>query len=269
LSSIWLLCFLIAFGATTAGSICGIGGGIVIKPILDATGLIGVSAGSALSGLTVLAMAIVTLARRCGGRLRGLDLGRSVPLALGSIAGGYLGKWLFQLAHSRLGEAAAGTLQASLLLALTLLALLYTLAEESIRTHSVKSRLACAGAGALLGGVSSLLGIGGGPFNLILLSFLFGMDIREAGLNSLFVIALSQLASLVAIGAAGFAAIDPLLLIAMVSGGVAGGFLGSAICRRLSNRQIRALFVGMMLWITLICVYNILRFSGVAVRLRF
>jgi uncharacterized membrane protein YfcA len=154
---VWFVCFLIALAATTAGSICGIGGGIIIKPVLDATGLIGVSEASALSGLTVLVMAVVSIIRRSGGRIRELDLKRSVPLALGSIAGGYLGKWLFQLVRSRLGEAAAGMLQAALLLALTLLALAYTLAQDLIRTHHVKSRLACAGAGADIPHVQDLV----------------------------------------------------------------------------------------------------------------
>ena len=49
----------------------------------------------------------------------------------------------------------------------------------------------------------------------------------------------------------------------MTFGGISGGFPGSAVCQRPSNRKIRALFV--MLWITAICVYNILRFSGLAV----
>ena len=269
LPTFWLISFLIAFAATTAGSICGIGGGIIIKPVLDATGLIGVSEASVLSGLTVLVMSVVTIIRRCGRRFKGLDLGRTLPLSLGAVAGGYLGKWLFQLVRVGMGDTAAGMLQAALLLALTILSLAYTLAQKSIRTRNVKNRLACVCAGLVLGAVSSLLGIGGGPINLILLSFLFSMDLREAGLNSIFIIALSQFTSLLAITAQDFAAIDPALLFAMTSGGVAGGFLGSSICRRLSNQKINALFVGMMLLISIICVYNILRFSGLEVRLHF
>ncbi len=45
----------------------------------------------------------------------------------------------------------------------------------------------------VLGAIS---GIGGGPINIMLLSFLFSMDTKHAALNSLYIIFFSQVANL-------------------------------------------------------------------------
>ena len=51
-----LLFFLVSFGTSVAGGICGIGGGVIIKPVLDFWGIASVAAASFLSGCTVLSM---------------------------------------------------------------------------------------------------------------------------------------------------------------------------------------------------------------------
>ena len=52
------LVFLIAFGASLIGGICGIGGGVIIKPLLDMMGVADVAMVSFLSSCTVLSMAL-------------------------------------------------------------------------------------------------------------------------------------------------------------------------------------------------------------------
>jgi len=70
------LVLIICFSASTLGGVCGIGGGVVIKPLLDSIGIMYVSTVSFLSGLTVLAMACLNvLKNRRGGEL---DTARSV-----------------------------------------------------------------------------------------------------------------------------------------------------------------------------------------------
>lgn len=59
----WTICYLITFLACIIGTICGMGGGIIIKPVLDATGLMSVSTITFLSGCTVIAMAAWSIAR--------------------------------------------------------------------------------------------------------------------------------------------------------------------------------------------------------------
>ena len=84
-----LFLFLVCLLASTVGGVCGIGGGVVIKPVLDATGIMNVSAASFLSGLTVIAMSMVSVYKNR--KTRELDPVRSVPIGLGAAVGGVLG----------------------------------------------------------------------------------------------------------------------------------------------------------------------------------
>ena len=52
----YAVCFLVAFLACIIGKICGMGGGVIIKPVLDATGVMEVAAINFLSGCTVIGM---------------------------------------------------------------------------------------------------------------------------------------------------------------------------------------------------------------------
>lgn len=58
-----VLFFAVSFLASIAGAICGIGGGVIIKPVLDMFGLASVSTISFLSGCTVLAMSIYSVGK--------------------------------------------------------------------------------------------------------------------------------------------------------------------------------------------------------------
>ena len=53
--------FLVCFAASVIGDLCGIGGGVLAKPLLDAVGVMLVSTVSFLSGLTVLSMAAISV----------------------------------------------------------------------------------------------------------------------------------------------------------------------------------------------------------------
>ena len=53
--------FLVCFAASVIGGLCGIGGGVLAKPLLDAVGVMLVSTVSFLSGLTVLSMAAISV----------------------------------------------------------------------------------------------------------------------------------------------------------------------------------------------------------------
>ena len=53
---VYMIFFLICFLASAVGAVCGIGGGVIIKPVLDAFGILDVETISFLSGCTVLSM---------------------------------------------------------------------------------------------------------------------------------------------------------------------------------------------------------------------
>ena len=51
---VYVVFILVSFGASIIGAICGIGGGVIIKPTLDAFGLLEVSAINFLSAVPYL-----------------------------------------------------------------------------------------------------------------------------------------------------------------------------------------------------------------------
>ena len=117
--------------------------------------------------------------------------------------------------------------------------------------------------GLVLGLMSSFLGIGGGPINLAVLSFFFSMKTKEAAINSLCVILLSQIASLVQMFVtASVPNVLPLFLFAMIAGGVTGGLTGQAINKRISSAQVDKLFVVMLLAVSAISLYNAYSFAS-------
>ena len=114
--------------------------------------------------------------------------------------------------------------------------------------------------GLLLGIMSSFLGIGGGPINLVGLGFFFGMETKTAAANSLYIILFSQAASLLATLITGSVpAFRILALILMVAGGIGGGIVGRSFNKKMDNRAVDKLFIGLMVLIIGICVYNAVR----------
>lgn len=76
--------FMVSFLASIAGSICGIGGGVLIKTILDATGVMSVSEVSFLSGCTVLSMSLVSIGRSALEKKMEVKMSTTLPLAIGA-----------------------------------------------------------------------------------------------------------------------------------------------------------------------------------------
>lgn len=258
----YLLYFLVSLLASVFGGICGIGGGVIIKPVLDATGTMSVSSISFLSGCTVLSMSIVSVLRNR--RNRGLiDVKTSTPLAVGAVIGGLVGKSVFDLLKAVFrNENYLGAVQAGLLIIVTLGGLLYNIYSKKIRTHHVKSIISCCLIGVALGMVSSFLGIGGGPINLTVLFFFFSMDIKKAAANSLYIIMFSQFASLLQTVIRGTVpSVDLLILVLMVIAGVSGGIIGGRINKKISADKVDRLFNGFMIVTVGISIFNIIKFT--------
>lgn len=258
----YLLYFLVSLLASVIGGICGVGGGVIIKPVLDATGTMSVSIISFLSGCTVLSMSIISVLRNR--RNQGLiDVKTSTPLAVGAAIGGLFGKSVFDLLKAVFhNENHLGAVQAGLLIIVTLGALLYSIYSNKIHTHHIKSILACCLIGLALGMVSSFLGIGGGPINLTVLFFFFSMDTKKAAANSLYIIMFSQLASFLQTVISGtIPSVDLLILALMVIAGAFGGIIGSRINKKISAHTVDRLFIGLMIVIVGINIYNLIKFT--------
>ncbi len=256
----YALFFIISFGASVIGAICGIGGGVIIKPVLDAAGALPPGTINFLSGCTVLAMTCYSVVRnRIAGTVE-IDLRRTVPLALGATVGGLVGKQLFDVVEGLFPSSeTAGSVQAVALGLITLGTLVYNLNRDRIATRQVDGVPACVVIGGALGLMSSFLGIGGGPINLVVLFYCFSMGTKQAAQNSLFIILCSQAASTVTnLITIDLASIDAALIAGMIACGILGGVCGRAINKRIDDRHVDKLFSGLMAVIILICVYNAL-----------
>ncbi len=253
-----LLFLIVSFLASTIGAICGIGGGVIIKPVLDACHLASVSTISFLSGCTVLSMSAYSVIKSMLAGEKTVAMNTGTPLAIGAAIGGLLGKALFSWVKAQSSDPnAVGAIQAICLAVITIGTLLYSLNKAKIKTREEKSPAVCVIIGLLLGVMSSFLGIGGGPINLVVLYYFFSMDTKTAAANSLYIILFSQgasfLSTLVTRSVPEFQL--PALLL-MVAGGIGGGIVGRMLNKKLEARTVDKLFIFLMLVIIAISVYN-------------
>lgn len=255
-----VVCFLISFLSSVAGAICGIGGGVVIKPVLDLFQVASVSAVSFLSGCTVLSMSLYSAGRSMLGKEQPRQLRSVIPLAIGAALGGLAGKFVFSLLTQAAPGDTIGKVQAACLAIITLAALVYTLNKHRIPTMNVRSPLASVVIGLGLGILSGFLGIGGGPINLVVLYFFFSMDTKTAASGSLFIILFSQIASLAFTLLSGnVPSFRVTTLLLMILGGIAGGVIGRGINKHISAKVVDKLFVGLIVLIVCISLFNLVR----------
>ncbi|MGN1406271.1 MAG: sulfite exporter TauE/SafE family protein [Erysipelotrichaceae bacterium] len=253
-----MLFMLVSFIASTIGAICGIGGGVIIKPVLDIFGWQGVSTISFLSGCTVLSMSIYSVVKSFISGDKGVELKTGSSLAFGAAIGGIAGKELFSLIKSLFeNQNTVGAVQAACLAIVTIGTLIYTVNKDSIQTYKVDNIFACVLIGMALGIMSSFLGIGGGPINLVVLYFFFSMNTKTAAANSLYIIMFSQLTSFLStVASHTVPPVSPDTLILMVVGGIAGGMAGRSVNRKINDKTVEKLFIGLMVLIIIISLFN-------------
>ena len=248
---------LIVFVATTVGAISGLGGGVIIKPLLDVFALHTAGQIGFYSSCCVFSMCLMSIWRQ---RKQGDKI--SVPIAgflsAGSLLGGALGDTLFTRVQ-RLFEnpETIRELQSGILFLCIVAILAYTAKKERIRRFQVKNKMAMLLAGAALGVISTFLGIGGGPLNIALLSILFSFEMKECVRYSIVIIFFSQLSKLAAVGFSGAAlGYDFTPLLCMIPAALLGGLLGSRLGTGLSNKGVEHIYLGTMCFLLLICARN-------------
>ena len=258
-----LLYLIVSFFASVIGAICGIGGGVIIKPVLDLCGLASVSTISFLSGCTVLSMSCYNVGKNLTSGESSVDLKTGTPLAVGGAVVGIIGKQMFSAVKAMFANPnTVGAVQAICLGLLTLGTLIYTINKNRIRTKQIESVFLCLLIGLALGILSSFLGIGGGPFNLVILFYFFSMDTKTAAQNSLYIILFSQVTSLLTTLLTH--SVPPFewpALLFMVTGGIGGGMAGRKLNKKLDNTAVDKLFIGLMVVIIGISIYNAIRYT--------
>ena len=253
---------IISLFATTLGAISGVGGGIIIKPVYDALSGLDVATINFMSGCTVLSMSIVSLIKSRNSGVK-LDKIKSTTLALGAAVGGVLGKSIFQEIKTHIGnDRFIGSIQSFILILMTIYVFWFIKNKSKITMKNIKNIIITVGVGFFLGVISSFLGIGGGPINIAVLSYFFSMDSKTTSLNSIYIIFFSQTTNLITTFVTHTVpTYNQIALLLMIVGGIAGGFIGSSLVKKLTNNEIDKIFLGVLTLILFICSYNFIRFT--------
>lgn len=253
-----LVAFLVSVGAGGFGSMVGIGGGLVIVPLLSvllgydvklaiAASLIGVIATSLSaspryirSGLVdrrlgLLLLVAAALGGLAGGLTAGLLDGETLSLLFALLLTGVAVRMLWQIRHPStplppdddVGVGFASSFVEP------------TTGEE---VHYQARRIV---PGTLVsfaaGNISGLLGVGGGVINVPTMNVLMHVPIRVATTTSTYMLAATAAASATVYTVSG--QVDPLLAAPVALGVIVGARIGARLSMRLSQNVLRAAFV--------------------------
>lgn len=254
----YVIYFLIAIAATTTGAMTGMGGGVMIKPVLDMISDFDVATIGALSSITVFAMAIVSVWKQIY-RKADINFNIAIPLSFGSVAGGSIGQYMLTGIISVFDSNRTVLAVQNIALGILIIGVfLYMLNKSKIGTLGIKNIVLVIMAGIFLGVVSAFLGIGGGPINVALLIYLFSLDLKMATLCSIIIILFAQISNLFQIAVStGFGAFDLSMLPPMVSGAIIGAFIGSSLNKKLTDKTVEVCFNGVQILVFTLCIYNI------------
>lgn len=257
-----IIYFLIAILATTIGSLTGMGGGVLIKPLLDLLGHYDAATISLLSSLSVFSMSVVSIIKQFLNKTT-FQLNIVIPLAIGAIIGGNIGQYLLDAIISNSENPnLISIIQNAILCLLLLLVYFYMVNKERYPSRNLTSFSSSLCTGFVLGIISSFLGIGGGPMNVAAFIYFYSYDTKTAAISSIITIFFSQISKLCLITfTTGFSEFDLTVAPFMVIAAVSGGFIGSKLSFNFSEFQIEKAFNVTQIVIIIICIINIILLS--------
>ena len=253
---LYLIYTLVILIATTLGAVAGLGGGVIIKPLLDLAGAHDAATINLYSSTAVFVMCCVSLTRQLRAGFE-FDRQMVICVAVGSLLGGIGGDKVFSALTGSFDDHLVKAVQAGVLAVVLGLIFVYTLRQEKMPAWKLANPVAIFTTGLALGAVAVFLGIGGGPLNLAVLSLLFSLGAKEGAVYSLAVIFFSQLSKLVLAATSGTLwAVDLTFVPFVVIPAIVGGFIGTYWNRRLSDKGVRRIYVFVMALLPLISLYN-------------
>ncbi len=252
---IYLIYFVIIVLSNTIGAVSGMGGGVIIKPVLDTLGIHPLGAITFYSSVAVFTMSISSTYKQLKNGVK-VNWSQSLFISIGSVVGGVAGSKLFVFLLDFYGnEREVQLIQIVLTVVSLVLVLIYTLGNG--KTLQLKQPVAYLLVGLFLGGFSTLLGIGGGPINVSLLVVCFGLTMKDATVYSIVTIFFSQLAKLVEVGfSTGFGIYDLTMLFAIIPAALIGGYLGGVLSGKISDKAVSKIFIMVVIGVIFINIIN-------------
>ena len=255
-----IIYFLVALFSTILGSSAGLGGGIIIKPVLDSLGDYALPTINLLSSSTIFIMSIVTVFYQLKKKDK-INPKNTIVVATGSVVGGIIGQKLMSFILSKdINIDLINNIQSIIIIILLISVFLYMRNKDNIKSYKINNILAIGLLGLFLGAISAFLGIGGGPINVAAFTILFSMTANESARNSILVIFFSQGFKIISIAVTtGFSSYNLDMLPYMLVGGVLGGIIGYKINKAVSEKSIIKIFNSVTLSIILLNLYNIFK----------
>ena len=232
---------IIILFATFAGAFVGLGGGVIIKPLLDLVGHDTVDVVNFLSSCAVFSMSISATARHIQAKTK-INFKFIFTLSAGAVAGGICGSFLFDYLLTITDNTALKRIQGIILGILLVLSFIYINLKKR-KSFTVKNPAGIIFSGFALGLTASFLGVGGGPINVAFLVLFFSMTMKEAAVYSVGIIFFSQLSKLITIAAAGSIPEFSFITLAVaVICAVCGGIIGAAANKKCNEKTIKIIF---------------------------
>ena len=251
-----IIYFFIVVFATCIGSAAGLGGGVIIKPLFDLLGFHTMNVIGLYSAISLFFMSITSIYKQYKNKAK-FNIRVSVLMAIGSILGGLTGDYIFSFVYETFGPFTK-VIQNSLLSIVLLIIILYTLKKDKIKNHHVKSSIVIAIIGFLLGNLSVFLGIGGGPITLAILSFLFSFTSKESGVLYSCIIFFSQSTKIITTYVkTNFVGYDLSVVPFIIVAALIGGYVGAMINKRMTNKQVDKLYIGILSCLIVLALINI------------
>lgn len=255
-----LIYSIIIFIACTIGALVGIGGGVIIKPMLDMIGFHTVDVVGFISTCAVFAMSISSSVKHITSKT---EMNKKIVLfvSFGSIFGGIIGNEIFDAVFEKFNTDIVKGVQAVIIAAFIIFVIIYV-NSKNVKTLKITNPIAIILTGLMLGLMSAFLGIGGGPINTAFLVLLFSFNVKESAVYSVAIIFFSQLSQLITIFINNrfepYKEYFPIVICAMVVA-VVSGLIGSKLNKKLSNDVITKVFSIVLSFVAVVNVYNAIR----------
>lgn len=250
---------VLIFLASAVGAVGGIGGGIIIKPVLDFLHFYDTGMVNFISTSAVFAMAIASIYKYLKVKTQ-FDKKKAIYIAVGSMIGGHTGEMLFEfLVHKVAAGSVVTAMQNELLLALLVLTVIYTNFLAKHLRFNINNVVGLFIMGVFLGVTGSFLGIGGGPINIAILIMFLSLTVKDAAIYSIIIIFFSQLSKLISMAVSGeFQGMQFHVLIPVIPLAIIGGMAGTWMNKKYTNNTIHRFFTCVTVFIICLNVLNII-----------
>lgn len=246
---------LVIITATFLGAFVGLGGGVIIKPLLDLIGKDTVDVVNFISTCAVFSMSISSTIKHIRAKTK-IDYKFIITLSIGAVAGGTAGSQLFDALLNKFDNSMLKAIQGIILGILLLLSVIY-INLKNAKSFNVKNPIGVIAVGLTLGFTASFLGVGGGPINVAFLVLFFSMTMKESAVYSVGIIFFSQLSKLVTMGITGTVpTVNPITIAVAIACAVAGGIIGAMLNKKGSEKAIRTIFSIVVAALVVVNIYN-------------